>query len=275
MKYRHAHHAGNFADVHKHVALLAVLRALKRKDKGFLYLETHAGRGIYAPSAEGRLGIERLLAAAPAIEELRRYIEAVKSLRALLNDTHACPGSPLLACQELRRQDRAILVEIEPAEARALELAARPFPHVRIEREDGFARLRAHLPPRERRGLTLIDPPYEESAKDFARAEAALTTALEKFATGVVMIWYPIKNTRDTDAWQERLTRLLHVPLLISEIWLYPPDSRVALNGSGLIMLNAPYQIDERMRAWLPQLQATLDESRQGGWRVMYKPQRV
>lgn len=275
MKYRHAHHAGNFADVHKHVALLAVLRALKRKDKGFLYLETHGGRGAYAPSAEGRLGIERMLATTPVAEELREYAEAVKSMRALLNDTHAYPGSPLLACQELRQQDRAILIEIEPTEARALELSARPFASVRIERDDGFARLRAHLPPRERRGLTMIDPPYEESAKDFARAEQALATALEKFATGVVMIWYPIKDVRDTAAWQERLTRLFPVPLLISEVWIYPPDSRVALNGSGLIMLNAPYQIDERMRVWLPELQTALDESRQGGWRVMYKPQRV
>jgi len=160
-------------------------------------------------------------------------------------------------------------------EARALELNARTFSSVRIEREDGFASLRAHLPPRERRGLTMIDPPYEESAKDFARAESALATALEKFATGVVMIWYPIKDARDTAAWQERLTRLFPVSLLISEVWIYPPDSRVALNGSGLIMLNAPYQIDERMRVWLPELQTALDESRQGGWRVMYKPQRV
>ncbi len=269
MKYRHAYHAGNFADVHKHVALLALLGALKRKDKGFLYLETHAGRGLYAPSAEARQGIERLRSATPQAEELRQYIAALTMLRSQRNEQHAYPGSPLLAAFALRPQDRAILVEIEPTEARALELATTEFPHVRVERGDGFARLRAHLPPRERRGLTFIDPAYEETAQDFARVEAALETSLAKFATGVVAVWYPIKEARDITTWHERLSRMFSVPLLVSELWLYPRDSRVALNGSGLLVVNAPYQIEDRMRAWLPELHALLDEGRQGSWRVL------
>lgn len=268
MKYRHAYHAGNFADVHKHVALLALLGALKRKDKGFLYLETHAGRGTYARSAEASLGIERLLAAAPEAEELRHYASAVAALRARSKDTHAYPGSPLLAAQELRPQDRAVCVELEPTEARALELAARGFDQLRIEREDGFARLRAHLPPRERRGFTLIDPPYEETHRDFARVEDALGEALLKFQTGVVAAWYPIKEARDIDAWHTRLSRKLATPLLVSELWLYPRDSRVALNGSGLVIANVPYQVEDRMRIWLPELHAILDTGRQGSWRV-------
>ncbi len=272
MKYRHAYHAGNFADVHKHVALLALLDALKRKDKGFLYLETHAGRGLYAPSGEARHGVERLSSreagTATQSAELQEYLATLVALRTQLKDPHAYPGSPLLAAHALRPQDRAICVELEPVEARALELATRDFPHVRVEREDGFARLRAHLPPRERRGLTFIDPPYEETARDFSRIEAALSTCLEKFETGVVAVWYPIKDARDTAAWHARLSRKFSRPLLVSELWIYPRDSRVALNGSGLLVLNAPYQIEDRMRVWMPELHAVLGEG-QGSWRVL------
>ena len=290
MKYRHTFHAGNFADVHKHVTLLALLAALKRKDKGFLYLETHAGRGAYdlsGSSGESALGIARLAAQHPAgaadasvAEEIRHYQDRVAQLRRGRGQARLYPGSPLLAAGELRPQDRAVLVERLPPEARALERAlssqglrggagpARspdPAHHITVETGDGFERLRAWLPPPERRGLTLIDPPYEESRGDFERARHAAAEALRRFHTGVVTIWYPIKDERDTAAWLAALAGELDCPLLAAELSLYPRDSRVALNGSGMLILNPPYQLAERMEIWLPQLHGRLDVGHGGG----------
>jgi len=177
MKYRHSFHAGNFADVHKHIALLALLRALKKKGKGFLYLETHAGRGGYDLSghpAEAAGGVGRFLEAQHEAPELRDYAAVIAALRARTARRHLYPGSPLVAAAELRAQDRAVLIELQGAEAHALEQSlstladarASGLP-VRVERGDGFLRLKAFLPPPERRGLTFIDPPYEETQQDF------------------------------------------------------------------------------------------------------------
>jgi len=306
MKYRHAHHAGNFADVHKHVTLLALLAALKRKDKGFLYLETHAGRGAYdlSPQGESAAGIARLEARLAAdtpatAEELRNFRERVLLLRRERGEPRLYPGSPLLAVSELRKQDRAVLIEYLPGEARALEKAlsrqaqgrARPPQvaesrakttlfdrdgagpgrspdpalHATIETGDGFERLRAWLPPIERRGLTFIDPPYEDSRQDLERVRHAAAEALRRFRTGVVAIWYPIKDERDTAAWVSGLIGELDCELLAGELALYPRDSRVALNGSGMLILNPPYQLTERMELWLPQLYACLDLGHGGG----------
>ncbi len=269
MKYRHSFHAGNFADVHKHVTLLALLRALKRKDKGFLYLDTHAGRGSYdlsGGSAEAAAGVGRILLADPASAELRDYIELIRSFRTG-QARHAYPGSPLIAARELRAQDRAVLIELQGAEAHALEqsLAAHHGNelNVRVERGDGFARLRAFLPPPERRGLTLLDAPYEEQ-DDFGRVTAALVEAARRFPTGVVVLWYPIKDERTIAPWHAACARTLQGAMavqpvvLVSELWLYPRDSRVGLNGSGLLVMNPPWLARERMEVWLPELQTCL-----------------
>jgi 23S rRNA (adenine2030-N6)-methyltransferase len=288
VKYRHAHHAGNFADVHKHVTLLALLAALERKDKGFLYLETHAGRGAYdlsGSTGEAATGIGRLEAQSGVrAEELRNYIERVERLRRERGERRLYPGSPLLAASELRPQDRGVFIERLPPEARALEKALSgqaqgrgrppqvalrsrrsPDPALQVQTGDGFALLRAWLPPPERRGLTLIDPPYEESRQDFERTRQAAAEALRRFHTGVVAIWYPIKDERDTAAWHAALAGELDCELLAAELSLYPRDSRVALNGSGMLILNPPYQVAERMQSWLPELHACLDLGHGGG----------
>jgi 23S rRNA (adenine2030-N6)-methyltransferase len=280
MKYRHSFHAGNFADVHKHVALLALLRALQRKDKGFLYLDTYAGRGSYdlsGGSAEAAGGVGRLLQAQPAAQELREYAELVTDFRAAGPRQQLYPGSPLIAAAELRSQDRAVLIELQGAEAHALEeslaalAAARGRAlNVRVERGDGVARLRAFLPPPERRGLTLLDPPYEEQ-EELDRVSAALTEAARRFPTGVLALWYPIKDERTIAPWHAECLRALHAALrsspavLASELWLYPRDSRVALNGSGLLIVNPPWLTLERMQVWLPELQNCLAVGAGGG----------
>jgi 23S rRNA (adenine2030-N6)-methyltransferase len=271
MKYRHAYHAGNFADVHKHVTLLALLAALKRKEKGFLYLETHAGRGVYSSGSEARLGVERFMAGVAECEELQQYANAVAAFRASRGDAQAYPGSPLLAAAQLRTQDRAIFIEIDSSECRVLEQCSDSWSKTRVECGDGFALLRAHLPPAERRGLTFIDPPYEEH-QDFARVESAIGESLARFANGVIAAWYPIKSERDLAGWHERVHAKFPHPMVASELWLYPRDSRVALNGSGLLIVNPPYQLAERMEAWLGQLHALLDPSGAGGHQCISFP---
>jgi 23S rRNA (adenine2030-N6)-methyltransferase len=278
MKYRHSYHAGNFADVHKHVTLLALLGALKKKDKGFLCLDTHAGRGSYdlsSPSAEAAAGVARFLQAQHGAPELRAYTELLRRFRSGSGRAHRYPGSPLIAALELRPQDRLVVIELLGAEAHALEAALRTVadahgsggPEVRVERGDGFERLRAFLPPAERRGLTLLDPPYERE-EDFAQVTAALVEGLRRFPTGVFAAWYPIKEQRALERWYAGCVQSLRAPLLVSELWLYPRDSRVTLNGSGLLIVNPPWLILERMQQWLPELQAALEVAAGAGSRA-------
>ena len=142
---------------------------------------------------------------------------------------------------------------------------------MRVERGDGFQRLKAFLPPPERRGLTFIDPPYEDTQQDFREVTAALVEATRRFPTGVIAAWYPIKDERTIGPWQSDCLRALRATLaqppavLASELWLYPRDSRVALNGSGLLIVNPPWLTLERMQAWLPELQSSLANSAAGG----------
>jgi 23S rRNA (adenine2030-N6)-methyltransferase len=274
MRYRHSFHAGSFADVHKHVTLLALLAALQRKDSGFLYLETHAGRGAYdlaRPSTEAtraaQSGLTRLAAAALGTAELRHYLQQLQLLRAQLNNANAYPGSPLLAAAQLRPQDRAVLLEIVPSEARALARALRGYGQARVEEADGFERLRAYLPPQERRSLVLIDPPYEEQ-NDFESVAAACVEALRRLRSAVIAAWYPIKDARTTDAWLARLAGVLDCENVVSEWWLYPRDSRVSLNGSGLLILNPPYQFAAQMHLWLAELHARFNSAGAGGMSI-------
>jgi 23S rRNA (adenine2030-N6)-methyltransferase len=283
MKYRHAFHAGNFADVHKHVALLALLEALKKKDKGFLYLDTHAGRGSYdlsSPTLEAAGGVARFTQAQHAAQELRAFAALLGRLRARAARRHLYPGSPLIAVSELRSQDRAVLIELLGAEAHALAQALASLPaagddgaRVLIERGDGYAGLRAWLPPPERRGLTFFDPPYEETQQDFAHVTAALLEGLRRFPTGVFAAWYPIKDQRAVSAWLEASGASLRAALLVSELWLYPRDSRVGLNGSGLLIANPPWLTLERMQVWLPELQSCLAVGDGGGSSARMLPQ--
>ena len=281
MKYRHSFHAGNFADVHKHVTLLALLAALKRKEKGFLYLDTHAGRGGYDLSgggAESAAGLGRFLGSEPRAPELRHYAALLARARAARASSHFYPGSPLIALSELRPQDRAVLVERQGAEAQALraavgedggpDAARSAGPRVRTEHGDGLKLLRAALPPPERRALIFIDPPFEEQGAELTRVAAAVADGLRRFATGVFALWYPIKEQRVTTAWHAEFARAVAAPTLLSELWLYPRDSRVALNGSGLLIVNPPWQIEQAMRVWLPELAAALGAGSSGGTEV-------
>jgi 23S rRNA (adenine2030-N6)-methyltransferase len=270
VKYRHSFHAGNFADIHKHVTLLALLASLKRKEKGFAYFETHAGRGAYdlGPSTEAAEGSGRFTGGDYQADELRNFAALLADFRTHRNQQRAYPGSPAIAAHELRSQDRAVLCEILPPEARLLEREMELNSRVRIERADGFERLRGWLPPPERRALAFIDPPYEESRQDFERVTSAIVDALQRFSTGIYAAWYPIKDEREMRSWHESFARTVTAETVLSELWLYPRDSKVALNGSGMLIVNPPYQLDERMQIWLPELQARLDVGHPGGTSV-------
>lgn len=301
MKYRHAFHAGNFADVLKHVALLALLRSLTHKDKGLLLLDTHAGRGRYdlagseaSRSGEAASGIETLLGMAEVWpDEIADYLAVVRQLRRATGLRHAYPGSPLIALAALRPQDRLTLIETQEDEHAALRQALRevergavklagdadsgrlPLERVTIECADGYARLGAWLPPIERRALVLIDPPYEDTGGDFQAAANAARDILQRLANAVIAMWYPIKQAKDTDAWRQRLIANLPsqaggtpTAACTVELWLHPRDNRVGLNGSGLLVINPPWQFAERARLWLPAVHAALDPQQRGGWSV-------
>jgi 23S rRNA (adenine2030-N6)-methyltransferase len=282
MKYRHAFHAGNFADVHKHVALLQLITALQKKPKGFLYLETHAGRGRYdlsgAEQSEAQGGILALRATAksaspgeavPRDPALQAYLAAVTGLA---SDPHDYPGSPLLAAQALRVVDRAICCELQAPECRALERTLEHWPRARTQHGDGFHAVGEHLPPIERRALVLIDPPYEEHA-DFERSLVAIQAALQRLANATVLLWYPVKDERDLAPWLARATAALAAtgaPLLDLELWRLPRDNSVALNGSGLLVVNPPWQFDEQAMQWQPELLRLLGAEARGGTSVRW-----
>jgi 23S rRNA (adenine2030-N6)-methyltransferase len=268
MQYRHAFHAGNFADVHKHVALLALLGQLKKKSKGFLYLDTHSAGGLFdlhgeeaARGAEWRDGIGRLAGSEPAAPELREYLDAVRRLRALPGvSSHDYPGSPLLAAQSLRDVDRAVFVESRAQEARALDRALARLPpaaKLRVETGDGYASIKALLPPVERRGLTLVDPPFED-ADEFALALDALAAGLARFDTGVFVLWFPVKRQRDCDLFLARVARSLSRPTLALLLWMHARDTAVGLNGSGLLVVNPPWQTDTAATRWQEELRSLL-----------------
>jgi len=277
MKYRHQYHAGNFADVQKHLLLLEVLGALTRKDKGLLFVDTHAGRGEYElhpgdaqHPAEWQAGAARLLSGSLRHESLTRYRELLAPRQHGASLRY--PGSPLLALHVLRAADRAVFFETSRDEAGHLRKSLDGPARARVESVDGFAGLRGLLPPPERRGCVLIDPPYEERA-DFARIHDATVDALQRFPTAVLLLWLPLKLRGDFDLWFAALQRAVTRPLLTSLLWLHPPDSRAALNGSALVVVNPPYLVEQAMREWLPELCALLGGA-QAGWEVLATSER-
>lgn len=272
MNYRHAFHAGNFADVHKHVILLALIERLKRKPAALFFLDTHAGRGRYdlkseeaRRSNEWRDGIGRLRGTAPHCADIQRYLTAVSAISEQKEATYA--GSPLLAVDALRRGDRAVLIEQQPQEARALEIAMRGRRNISIQQSDGYAALKAYLPPAENRGLVLIDPPYE-SEKEFLNAERAIQFGLGRWPNGVFALWYPIKAGADVQRMQAALKACGLRKLLLLELNVHPPDSPLGLNGSGILIANPPWQFDTEMRTVLHELHGFLAPDGAGGVKV-------
>jgi 23S rRNA (adenine2030-N6)-methyltransferase len=262
MNYRHAFHAGNFADVHKHVVMLALLQRLQQKATPLFYLDTHAGRGAYALSPQGaslqqewRAGIARVFTAKPHTSALQCYLQAVRTLNPN-GILQRYPGSPLLALAALRPGDRAVYVEQQPDEARALQDQVRE-PRAVVICGDGYEALERQLPPKENRGLVLIDPPYE-AEQEFTRLQRALTAALARWRNGVFACWYPIKAGPRVERFHAALAGSGLRKLLLLELNVLPVDSPVGLNGSGMLLANPPWQLEVEMAAALHELHQIL-----------------
>jgi 23S rRNA (adenine2030-N6)-methyltransferase len=252
MNYKHIYHAGNFADVAKHVGLIYCLDALKRKDAPFFVLDTHAGRGFYdmqaaevQKSGEAERGIQRLIETSAQAAALADYFAAIRARR---NKRLArYPGSPALIAGSLRTQDRALFVELLPAEARAAEREMESVGRVRTEIGDGYAALRAYLPPEERRGLVLIDPPYE-SVDELKTMLNAFADAYRRWHTGVFLMWYPIRSAIQRSLVHARFESLQIPKMLVADLAIHPDDAGVGLAGSGLLIVNPPYGADDYLR---------------------------
>lgn len=271
MNYRHAFHAGNFADIHKHVVLLALLERLTRKPKPLMYLDTHAGRGRYdlrsaeaLRSDEWQSGIARLRGHTPQTEDVRRYLDAVSPA---LSDELRYPGSPILALEALRETDRVVFIEKQLEEAYALQQCVRRHRGVSVVHGDGYAALKTYLPPRENRGLVMIDPPYE-SEREFADLVRALTFGLKRWPNGVFALWYPVKAGAEVARLHGALRESGLRKLLLAELSVRPADSPLGLNGSGMIVANPPWQLDEELRPVHAELHAALSPEGKGGARV-------
>lgn len=274
MKYRHAFHAGNFADVTKHVVLVALLSRLTRKPRPLFVLDTHAGRGRYdltAPhtATEARAGVLRLASAQRATlpELLRRYLEIVGAPTAGTPWRHY-PGSPLVTAALLRAGDRAAFCEREPGEAAALRHELGGDRRCSVHCRDGYEALGALLPPTEKRGLALVDPPYEEPEPELERVAEALAATARRWPQGVLAGWYPIKLGDTTARFHRRLLASGLERLLVVELCIHPDDSRAGLNGSGLVIVNPPWQLDQDLRGALPRLHAVLAPDGAGRSRV-------
>lgn len=244
----------------KHAVLVALIRALQTKAAPLCYLDTHAGRGRYELRGEQALktleyrdGIERLLGTAGLPPALADYRAQVAACNADQTAIEIYPGSPLLVRQLLRADDRAILCELHEEEAAALKVLFRDDARIAVHRRDGYAALGALLPPTPRRGLVLIDPPFEEQAGEFAVIEAALQTALSRWPGGVYAIWYPIKRGADVVPFHRWLAACGCERVLAAELLLRPADSPLRLNGSGIAIVNPPWRIE---RALAPALDA-------------------
>mgnify|MGYP001251369406 CR=1 FL=1 len=273
MNYRHSFHAGNHADVLKHIVLLELLRLLTVKDKPLAYFESHAGAGGYALSgdaektSEWREGIGRLWNVKDAPSAVEHYLAVVRSWNENGVVLHRYPGSPGLAAHALRAHDRLVLCENQPDVA--AELAHRLAGHdarVRVLRADGYQQaLKALLPPTERRGLVLIDPPYETQHAEFGLILTALGEALKRFATGVYAIWYPIKRATDIAPFLRALGQLPAKSIFAVELWIRAPDSPLRLNGSGIAVVNPPWPFATDTLDWLPWLSEQLSAGRGAG----------
>ena len=274
MNYRHAFHAGNFADVLKHLVLVRVLAHLAAKPKPFRAVDTHAGIGLYdldadeaARTGEWHDGIGRLDAPfAPAVEALLApYRDAVAAVRARHGAT-TYPGSPAIIREALRAGDKGVFVELHPVDAGTLAERYASDSRTKVMQLDGWTALNALIPPPERRGLVLIDPPYEERG-EIDRLGTSLLKAARKWPTGVFLGWYPIKDVSAVDRMAAALDAGLERPGLRLDLMIERPDDPTRLSGTGLIVVNPPWTLARDAEVFLPALAERLARSGYGAFR--------
>jgi 23S rRNA (adenine2030-N6)-methyltransferase len=277
MNYRHAFHAGNFADVFKHTILIGLIQALEQKPAPFCYFDTHAGAGSYdlrgdeaTRTGEFADGVLRLFDVAAPPTSLKTYFDLLSSLNdgASLAELRVYPGSPLIAASLMRANDRAVLCELQHHEAVHLKTLFARDARVGTHERDGYAALSAMLPPKERRGLVLIDPPFEAQNAEFRAIEASFAGAYARWTTGIYAIWYPIKQREQTRPFHRWFAAQGIRKVLVAELLRQPDDSPLRLNGCGMVIVNPPWQFDEQLDELLRILHRHLSLNNAGGWRV-------
>lgn len=276
MNYRHGFHAGNFADVLKHIVLTRILAYLALKPAPFCLIDSHAGGGLYDLAAdeadrtgEWRDGIARLLAEplpADVAVFVQPYLDLIAAARAR-HGSMAYPGSPWLGARLLRASDRLVACELHPPTYRALVAALGQDRRCKLLALDGWTGLRANLPPKERRGLALIDPPFEKT-DEFATFAKALAGAYAKWPTGIYMGWFPLKNPAAADEFIVRLTdsgvkRLLRLDLLTGR-----QAEKGGLGATGLVIVNPPWTLEGEARLLLPFLASRLAQGEAPGYHI-------
>jgi 23S rRNA (adenine2030-N6)-methyltransferase len=250
VNYRHVYHAGNFADCVKHSLLLVILRLMQRKEKPLFVLDTHAGIGKYdvfsgaaEKTGEWRQGIARVMAARPAA--LADYLGVVETLGLY-------PGSPAILASLLRAGDRLVCCELHPEDAAALKAGFAGRRDVAVHERDGYAAIKAFLPPAQKRALVLIDPPYEDG-EEFAAVLQALLAGADKFRSGVFLVWYPVKSRARVRAFFDAVVASTLRDVVAAEFLLREPSDPARLNGCGVLVVNPPFGFEA---AALPALRA-------------------
>lgn len=259
LSYRHAFHAGNHADVLKHWLLVRVILALQRKPTPLCYIDTHAGAGEYPLNSaeaqqlgEARDGVAKLWNSRQPPPSIETYLAQIRAMNTGSRLTDY-PGSPRLAALLQRPGDRLVLMEKHPTDARVLARRFAGHPGCRVVAGDGWASLRGFIPPQERRGLVLIDPPYELKS-DYRLCVETLADACRRWATGVYLLWYPLVSRREADRLTDRVRDIGVRRTLQVELAVRAPGTGAGLWGSGMLVLNCPWQVDEDVSATLPWL---------------------
>jgi 23S rRNA (adenine2030-N6)-methyltransferase len=269
MNYRHAYHAGNFADVVKHLIVTRIVLYLQRKDQAFRVIDTHAGIGRYdlqgieaGKTNEWQGGIGRLLDAkvdAKVAELIQPYLDIVRAENAAGAMRHY-PGSPLIVRHLLRRQDRLSALELHREDAEMLSETFAGDIQVRVTELDGWLALGAHLPPKEKRGLVLVDPPFEV-AGEFDRLVDGLARAHKRFSGGTFALWYPVKDRQEVRRFVTALRKTGIPKILRTELVIRAPSPEPRLDGTGMIVVNPPYTLEDELRTILPALVKILGET--------------
>jgi 23S rRNA (adenine2030-N6)-methyltransferase len=274
MNYRHAFHAGNFADVAKHATLALLIERLKAKEAAFRVIDTHAGPGLYdlAGDEAGRTGewhngIGRIMGRkfAPPMDALMApYLAAVTAANAGGKALRAYPGSPWIIRHLLRRQDRLTAVEMHPEDATALGKLFAGDWQVKVIELDGWLALGSFVPPKERRGLVLVDPPYE-APDEFPRMLDAFTRAYRRWPTGIYLLWYPVKDLEAVQALRDGLAVSGVKRLVRAELNVRARNTADRFNGSGMVICNPPWQFAAALRELLTGLAPILADGSGGG----------
>ncbi|OAN16916.1 rRNA methyltransferase [Photobacterium jeanii] len=263
LSYRHSFHAGNHADVVKHIVQSLILDALKQKEKPFVYHDTHSGVGRYdlqdersEKTGEFLEGIARIWSRDDIPAEVASYLAAIKGLNQG-DELRYYPGSPKVARAQIRDQDRMVLTELHPTDFPLLLQEFRGDRQVKIYKEDGFARLKASLPPKERRGVVLIDPPYELK-HEYMDVVKAIKESHKRWATGTYAIWYPVVYRENIDKMIQGLEQTGIRKILQIELGVEPDTSERGMTASGMIVINPPWKLESQMQAILPWLQQAI-----------------